>query len=139
MLRPKGQRKLRLHKKKNASEDVIPKCPICFEVIPEGTGAVLVCNHTFCIACFAQHARQSHLCPMCRSEFSPALKQKEKQREMLPREVAERIVDREVGAWILPYVLQEGESNRTRALREWVSACAMNVAGAVTNWYEADT
>ena len=44
------------------------QCIICME--PKIGLASLPCEHEFCVSCFAQHARETNTCPLCRDEFT---------------------------------------------------------------------
>lgn len=46
-------------------------CPVCYEEIEEANRHKLsTCDHSLCVSCFANVARFSSLCPVCRKPFA---------------------------------------------------------------------
>jgi hypothetical protein len=121
-------------------------CCICMDKEATQKGhAKLDCGHMYCISCFAQHARNSNKCPLCRDVFAPAPKE---EREKIPSFViADQVQDAlrrflpsmshddddDVIFNLLAAIPSDESSLRLQSLlRNELTSAAIRVA----NWYE---
>ena len=121
-------------------------CCVCMDKEATQKGhAKLDCGHMYCISCFAQHARNSNKCPLCRDVFAPAPKE---EREKIPSFViADQVQDAlrrflpsmshddddDVIFNLLAAIPSDESSLRLQSLlRNELTSAAIRVA----NWYE---
>ena len=141
------QKALGIAKKAIKEAEIVPKvepvtCCICMDEAATQKGhAKLNCGHTYCVACFTQHARLSDKCPLCRTSFAPEPK---KEREVIPAFVIEDQVqyqlehmlpseaDSEDIFGFLAVTPSVAYSRLFSLLRNECLSAAINVA----NWYE---
>jgi hypothetical protein len=117
-------------------------CCICMDETATQKGhAKLNCGHTYCVACFTQHARLSDKCPLCRTSFAP---EPTKVREVIPAFViADQVQDQldqmlpsEADAEDVFGFLAVTPSVAYDRLRSLLRNECLSAAISVANWYE---
>ena len=134
---------LNLAKRVTESAKVEPViCCVCMDEEATQKGqAKLDCGHTYCISCFAQHARLSNKCPLCRDVFAPKPKE---EREKIPSFViADQVQDQldrflisEADAEAVFGYLATTPSVAYVRLRSLLINEITSAAIRVANWYE---
>jgi hypothetical protein len=117
-------------------------CCVCMDEEATKKGqAKLDCGHTYCISCFAQHARLSNKCPLCRTSFAPEPKE---EREKIPsfviadqvQDQLDRFLPSEADAEDVFGFLAVTPSVAYNRLRSLLQNECLSAAIRVANWYE---
>jgi len=120
-------------------------CCVCMDKEATQKGqAKLDCGHTYCISCFAQHARNSNKCPLCRDVFAPAPKEV---REKIPsfvigdqvQDQLDRFLPSEADAEAVFGYLAATPTVAYVRLRSLLINEITSAAVRVANWYEPST
>ena len=134
---------LNLAKRATESVKVEPViCCVCMDEKATQKGqAKLDCGHMYCISCFAQHARLSNKCPLCRTSFAPEPKE---EREKIPsfviadqvQDQLDRFLPSEADAEDVFGFLAVTPSVAYNRLRSLLQNECLSSAIRVANWYE---